>query len=149
MARWIEVPATRYVGGKCPHEVVIAGRYETDILPGGHKLKIIEIPIGYRTDFASVFRLPFMYWLFGGKAHNASIVHDILHDCHSDKTLSQEDAEKYGTVTQKECDQIFEEIMDLEKDPESKFERKVMYYAVRIGGKIAWAKDSTHKCTWR
>ena len=149
MARWIKLPATERCGGKYPHKVVIAGRYETDVLPEGHKLKIIDIPVGYRTDFASVFRLPFMYWLFGGKAHNAAIVHDILHDCHSNKTLSPEDAEKYGTVTHKQCNQIFMEIMEIEEDPETPLERNIMYWAVKIGGKIAWQTDSTKKCTWR
>lgn len=149
MGRWIQRPATERVGGKYPNMVVIPGKYETDVLPEGHKLKIINIPYGYRTDFASVKRLPFMYWLFGGKGHNAAIVHDILHDCHSDKTLSTEDVEKYGTVTQKQGDDIFLEIMELEKDPTTNIQRKTMYWAVRIGGKIAWETDSTDKCIWR
>jgi hypothetical protein len=146
MAGFIQKPATEWVGGKYPHKVVVPGIYETDVLPEGHPLKRIPIPLNYRTDFASVYRLPGMYLLFGGKAHLASLVHDILHDCHSDKTLTPEQAAIHGTVTQRQCDQIFAEIMALTKDPEWKITRGSMYLGVRVGGGFAWRRDSRSKC---
>lgn len=146
MAEFLVVPATEWVGGKYPHKVVRAGLYETDVLPEGHPLKRISIPLNYRTDFASVYRLPGMYLLFGGKAHLASIVHDVLHDCHADKTLSPAQAARYGTVTHRQCDLIFKEVMDLTKDPAWWTTRRAMYLGVRAGGGIAWRRDSRSKC---
>ena len=35
-------------------------------------------PAGLITDFASVPRLPFAYWLTGGTGHRAAVVHDYL-----------------------------------------------------------------------
>lgn len=41
--------------------------------------RVIIVPAGFVTDFASVPRLPFMYWFFGGKADRAAVVHDLLY----------------------------------------------------------------------
>ena len=38
----------------------------------------IIVPAGFKTDFASVLRLPFMFWLFGDTAHASAVVHDWL-----------------------------------------------------------------------
>lgn len=51
--------------------------YETDVLydiPGS----LITVPAGFETDFATVPRLPFAYWLTGGCARHAAVVHDYL-----------------------------------------------------------------------
>lgn len=37
-----------------------------------------HVPAGFITDFASVPRLPFAYWLTGGTGHRAAVVHDFL-----------------------------------------------------------------------
>ena len=37
-----------------------------------------HVPAGFCTDFASVPRLPFAYWLTGGTGHRAAVVHDYL-----------------------------------------------------------------------
>lgn len=44
-----------------------------------HAMRIV-VPAGYLTDFASVPRVPFAYWLAGGTAHQAAAVHDYLCD---------------------------------------------------------------------
>lgn len=43
---------------------------------------LIVVPAGFVTDFASVPRLPFSYWLFGGVGQAAAVVHDYLYQCH-------------------------------------------------------------------
>lgn len=41
--------------------------------------RVIIVPCGFITDFASVPRLPFVYWLCGGVADEAAVVHDWLY----------------------------------------------------------------------
>lgn len=38
--------------------------------------RIFTVPAGVLTDFASVPRLPFAYWLFGNVAQEAAVLHD-------------------------------------------------------------------------
>lgn len=40
---------------------------------------VLTIPAGFRTDLASVPRLPVVFLLFGGTAHKAAVVHDYLY----------------------------------------------------------------------
>jgi hypothetical protein len=40
--------------------------------------RLWSVPSGFTTDFASVPRLPFAYWLTGGTGHRAAVVHDYL-----------------------------------------------------------------------
>lgn len=48
----------------------------------------IEVPAGFETDFASVPRLPFIYWIFGGMGDEEAVLHDWLytppHKTHED-----------------------------------------------------------------
>ena len=41
-------------------------------------LGLIEVPEGFETDLASVPRIPFVYMLWGGKAHREGVLHDYL-----------------------------------------------------------------------
>jgi hypothetical protein len=41
--------------------------------------RIIYVPRGFETDFASVPRLPLMFWLLGDRAQGAAVVHDFLY----------------------------------------------------------------------
>ncbi len=47
--------------------------YESDLL----KTKVI-IPKGFLTDFASVPRIPVVYWFWGGRSHREAVLHDYL-----------------------------------------------------------------------
>jgi hypothetical protein len=38
----------------------------------------IVVPAGFRTDFASVPRVPVAYTLFGDRAHREAVIHDYL-----------------------------------------------------------------------
>lgn len=41
--------------------------------------RVITVPAGFRTDLASVPRWPLAYWLTGGTADAAAVVHDYLY----------------------------------------------------------------------
>lgn len=38
--------------------------------------RLIEVPAGFVTDFASVPRAPFIYWFAGDTARKAAVIHD-------------------------------------------------------------------------
>lgn len=78
----------------------------------------VVVPAGFRTDLASVPRLPGMFLLFGGKARKAAVVHDYLYSTGRDREFA---------------DSVFLHAM---KDEENLFTRSVMWLAVRLGG---WA----------
>ncbi len=81
--------------------------------PGG----LVTVPIGFKTDFASVPRLPLVYWLVGGRARYASCVHDFLYN-------------KSG-VSRKDADAVFYEAACIGG---SKPLSWLMWLGVRAGG---------------
>ena len=46
--------------------------YESDIVGR------VVVPGGFRTDFASVPRVPIAYWCWGGRCHHEAVIHDYL-----------------------------------------------------------------------
>lgn len=44
--------------------------------------RVITSPAGFVTDFASVPRVPFAYWIAGDTAHPAAVIHDWLYSSH-------------------------------------------------------------------
>ena len=93
--------------------------YDSDVLN-----QRLVVPCGFETDFASVPRVPFVYTLFGDRAHHESVVHDYLyhilpHIC-----------------TRKQADEVFLEAMKARG--KSWFIRRAMYAGVRIGGRRSW-----------
>ena len=57
--------------------------------------RLIIVPIGFVTDFASVPRLPFAFLLFGAVAQEAAVVHDFLYST--------------GACSRKLADEVFSE----------------------------------------
>ena len=58
--------------------------YESDLLG-----KTVTVPRGFRTDLASVPRLPLAYWVAGGTGNRAAVVHDYLvRTFHLDRPLA-------------------------------------------------------------
>jgi hypothetical protein len=49
------------------------------------------VPAGFRTDLASVPRLPLAFWLFGAVADEAAVVHDYLY---SERLVSRKMADE-------------------------------------------------------
>ncbi len=87
----------------------------------------ICVPQGYRTDFASIPRLPFVFWVFGDTAHRSAVIHDWLYTC--------------GTKPRAWCDEVFEEAMKL--DGLSAWRRKMMWLGVRVGGSSHYGAPKT------
>lgn len=95
-------------------------RYKSDLLGGA----IITVPAGFRTNFASVPRIPFAYLMFGGVANKAAVIHDYL----------------YSTVklNRAKCDAILREASKV--SGVSWFRRNAMWLGVRIGGSSHYGK---------
>lgn len=87
----------------------------------------IVVPKGFRTDFASVPRLPIAYLLYGDKAHRESVVHDYLYCINSVPEVSFETANS-----------VFREAMVARKKPFYVY--WPMYWAVCFGGLSAYHK---------
>lgn len=82
----------------------------------------IVVEKGFSTDFASVPRIPFAYWLAGGIAQEAATIHDYLY---------------WKKIVPKDiADKIFLEAM--EETGISKWRRVPMYWAVKYFGGKAW-----------
>lgn len=64
------------------------------------KLGIVEVPIGFTTDFASIhplrFTAPLMYAVLSGYGKRAATVHDYLYTVtnHNENRISRKDADK-------------------------------------------------------
>ena len=79
---------------------------------------LIIVPKGFKTDFASVPRLPVIYSLAGDRAHAPAVVHDFCY--------------RYKLFKRELCDKIFLEAMEDIKL--NFFIREMMYLGVRLGG---------------
>ncbi len=80
--------------------------------------RMILVPADFKTDFASVPRVPLAYWLFAGVGQAAAVVHDFLYS---------------GGITPRDtADAIFLEAM--ETCGVSAWRRLPMYWAVRAFG---------------
>lgn len=80
------------------------------------------VPAGFKTDFASVPRLPLAYWFTGDSAHLSAVLHDWL--C---RTLYAD-----GLMTWREAADVFRVAM-AEEGVEA-WRRWLMYWAVRLFG---------------
>lgn len=86
----------------------------------------IKVPTGFKTDFASVPRIPLVYSMFGNTSHSSAVIHDYLYS--GEKKISRKDADK-----------IFIEAM--ESQNQSKWRRKPMFWAVRLFAGFAFDKE--------
>jgi hypothetical protein len=95
--------------------------YESDLLGK------IEVPAGFETDFASVPRVPFIYELFGARAHREAVLHDYLY---------RTDSVPQATYSQ--ANEVFYEAMELRG--KSWLVRHGMWLGVVLGGWTAFHK---------
>jgi len=109
-----------FAGGRGLWELVEPLVYESDVAG-----MTITVPAGFKTDFASVLRLPVIYLLFGDKAHAPATVHDYLY--HS------------GLVKRKTADDVFAEAMRASTRL-SAVERGMMWAAVRLFGGLHYGE---------
>jgi hypothetical protein len=137
-ARFLTRPELGWVDGRYPWALIDELVYVSPILAElglpKHEPGVVRIAAGYCTDFASVPRLPIIYWWTGGRAVLPALVHDHLYDCWTD------------AIPRKVADRVFLEAMAAERDPERWITRRVMYTGVRLGGRRPWHTDTTHKC---
>ena len=84
--------------------------------------EVIDVNIGFPTDFASIPRLLWVFLPRWGKYGNAAVIHDWLY--------------WYQPRKRKEADDIFLEGMEVLAVP--RWKRNVIYYAVRWFGCFAW-----------
>ncbi len=91
--------------------------------------EIIDVPIGFVTDFASVPRL--LWWLFPkwGKYGHAAIIHDYLYW-----------DQKYS---KKRADEIFLEAMQALKT--GKIKSYILYWSVSWFGYFAWKSNQKRR----
>jgi hypothetical protein len=91
----------------------------------------IWAPADFRTDYASVPRLPFAYLVVGGKGRKAAVIHDWLY---SGGLVNGR------RLTRKECDQVFAEA--LKATGYGWTVESLMYAGVRAGGGSHFVKDN-------
>lgn len=86
--------------------------------------KELVIPQGFKTDFATVPRVPIAYWLFGNVTHKPPVIHDWLY------TQGGDDAAR------KYADEVLYHAMLA--DGVNTLKAKCIYSAVRMFGKSHW-----------
>jgi len=90
--------------------------------------KLIIVPTGFITDFASVPRIVGAYLLFGSKGPKAAVVHDWLY------------SGGIEGLARAAADRVFLEA--LKASGYSNTTSYPMYWAVRIGGGFAWTEPN-------
>jgi hypothetical protein len=88
--------------------------------------EVITVEPDFLTDYCSVPRLPFMYWLLGDRAHKSGVLHDWLY--HHHEVCDEETANR-----------VLLEAMVVENIP--KLDRLDIYLGVKFGGKSSWEED--------
>jgi hypothetical protein len=84
------------------------------------------VPAGFKTDLASVPRLPVIYWLCGDTSSKAAVVHDYLYTT--------------GAVPREVADAVLREASGVTGVPW--WRRTLMYWGVRIGGASHYTPQS-------
>ena len=97
------------------HQLLAPLEYESDYM-----MRTIVVPKDFRTDFASVPRLPLAFLLVGGKGKRAAVVHDFLY------------SGGIEGVSRDVADRVFGEA--LLASGYSKWVAGLMYAGVRFGG---------------
>jgi len=92
-----------------------------------HKGILITVPKGFKTDLASVPRVPFIYNKWGNRAHREAVIHDYLYKIDAIPNLPRE-----------MCDLIFLDAMICRGNDQDVYEP--MYEAVRAAGWIFYKK---------
>ena len=91
------------------------------------------VPEGFVTDFASVPRLPFIYWAAGGCAEAPAVLHDWLYRTGTEK------------ASREQADGVFKEAIE-SRQYYWRLRAWTMWAGVRVGGYFSYksrTKDST------
>lgn len=111
-----------------------------DLVYESAKYGRIVVPKGFRTNFASVPRLPVIFLVAGDMAHEMATVHDWLYTVH---TIADR------PITRADADAIFLEALRAGTTIEAPFDKKVpellaklMYRAVSLAGQSSWDAET-------
>lgn len=91
---------------------------------------VIEVPVEFVTDLASVPRLPLAYWVAGGRATGPAVIHDFLYQTPTWDDRQLADAILYEAMG---CEQV-----SLGFEAENLVMKNLIWSAVRAGGWHAW-----------
>lgn len=96
-------------------------------------LGLVIVKRGYVTDFSSVPRIPFAYWLTGGRGDAAAVIHDYLYD---------RKEHGHASVSRSTADAVFYEALGAAGPhgpaTEPSWARTAMWLGVRAFGWWAW-----------
>lgn len=92
-----------------------------ECITSGFRGVVIEVPRGFITDFASVPRIPVVYWLLGDTAHKAAVIHDL---CYRRPDITK--------TSRKEADMIFRDAM--KESGVALWRAEAMYQGLRCFG---------------
>jgi len=129
MARFLTTPLFKKIS-----EATSTGRatwsLEGNLVYEAKNGRVFTVPSGFKTDFASVPRVPVAYWLTGDTAHLSAVLHDYLCRIHVPSDMTWKEAAEY-----------FREAMRVEGVPS--WRAYVMYWAVRLADPTAsWEKNN-------
>lgn len=109
---------------------------------------LIIVPTGFITDFSSVPRLPFVYWIFGGRGDKEGVLHDFLyskpHNTGNGLIVDRSLSDKVLRGARYGCDRIdlsrYEDVTfgSLLKNTWAYFGAWCFWAAVRLGGWRYW-----------
>ncbi|WP_199226644.1 DUF1353 domain-containing protein [Acidovorax sp. HMWF029] len=105
--------------GRGTWRLLAALGYDSDLI--GH----VDVPQGFVTDLASVPRLPLAFFLAGGLAHAAAVLHDWLYTTHQTDRAT--------------ADAVFREAA--QACGVSPWRAWVMWLGGRAGGASSWGAD--------
>ena len=121
---WDELVLRRYRS-----EWRLAHEFRFDSAVMGCRIVVDE---GFVTDLASVPRFPFAYWLAGGSAEAAAVLHDWMY--------------RMKLQPREKCDALFLEAMrtdgsNVNIPAEPYWRSSLMWAAVRVGGWLSWGRE--------
>lgn len=114
-----------------------------DLIYKSNTIGYIIVPAGFVTDFASVPRLPFAYWVLGGRADAAAVIHDWLYTpphkpvCDCALTVTRQLADKAFKGIIIECLTSRDEVSIVD-DFFAVTASWLMWAAVRVAGWLHW-----------
>lgn len=121
-----------------PHWRLITPLFYWSVLLGDN---LITVPIGFLTDLASVPRLPFTWFLAGGRVPRPAVIHDYLYQKRGFDTSSG-----FIPVTRQQADAVFFEAMKADPIDGSNFATRWMIWgAVRLGGARGWWREELER----
>ena len=88
------------------------------------EVRSVTVPAGFVTDYSSVPRAPFVYWIFGGRARKAAVLHDYAYAT--------------GRWSRRIADALYFEASQIQGVG---WRAWPMWAGLRLGGWVAWQGD--------